>query len=217
MSRRVSSRWRSRGPGVGPSRTRFSQEPTGNDRRTLVARTSRGYSHINGHPWAGQRILVPSQSPCRYRLLFVRRAFTGPWAERRGIESHPGLQKARRPPQNATAVPEELMDILVIDDEVSLRRTLRTALESMGHAVAEAASRDQCASCRGNNSTWPSSTSASAGKPASTCSTNCSGRHPAWPWSSPPPSPVSDRPSRRCGAARSTISPSRSRPISSAS
>jgi NtrC-family two-component system response regulator AlgB len=31
------------------------------------------------------------------------------------------------------------MDILVIDDEASLRRTLRTALESMGHRVAEAA------------------------------------------------------------------------------
>ena len=35
------------------------------------------------------------------------------------------------------------MDILVIDDEVSLRRTLRTTLESMGHTVAEAASSDQ--------------------------------------------------------------------------
>jgi NtrC-family two-component system response regulator AlgB len=35
------------------------------------------------------------------------------------------------------------MDILVIDDETSLRRTLRTALESMGHAVAEAAAGDQ--------------------------------------------------------------------------
>jgi NtrC-family two-component system response regulator AlgB len=31
------------------------------------------------------------------------------------------------------------MDVLVIDDEVSLRRTVRTALESMGHRVAEAA------------------------------------------------------------------------------
>ena len=30
------------------------------------------------------------------------------------------------------------MNLLVIDDEVSLRRTLRTALESMGHRVAEA-------------------------------------------------------------------------------
>jgi NtrC-family two-component system response regulator AlgB len=35
------------------------------------------------------------------------------------------------------------MDILVIDDETTLRRTLRTTLESMGHAVTEAASSDQ--------------------------------------------------------------------------
>jgi NtrC-family two-component system response regulator AlgB len=35
------------------------------------------------------------------------------------------------------------MEILVVDDEVSLRRTLRTTLESMGHAVAEAASGEQ--------------------------------------------------------------------------
>jgi NtrC-family two-component system response regulator AlgB len=33
--------------------------------------------------------------------------------------------------------------LLVIDDEASLRRTLRTALESMGHRVAEAAARAQ--------------------------------------------------------------------------
>ena len=35
------------------------------------------------------------------------------------------------------------MDILLIDDEVSLRRTLRTTLESMGHTAAEASSGDQ--------------------------------------------------------------------------
>ncbi len=35
------------------------------------------------------------------------------------------------------------MDILLIDDETSLRRTLRTTLESMGHAVAEAGSGDE--------------------------------------------------------------------------
>jgi NtrC-family two-component system response regulator AlgB len=34
------------------------------------------------------------------------------------------------------------MDILLIDDEASLRRTVRTVLESMGHAAAEAASGD---------------------------------------------------------------------------
>jgi len=35
------------------------------------------------------------------------------------------------------------VDILLIDDEASLRRTLRTALESTGHAVAEAADGPQ--------------------------------------------------------------------------
>jgi NtrC-family two-component system response regulator AlgB len=35
------------------------------------------------------------------------------------------------------------MELLLIDDEASLRRTLRTALESMRHTVAEAASADQ--------------------------------------------------------------------------
>jgi NtrC-family two-component system response regulator AlgB len=35
------------------------------------------------------------------------------------------------------------MDILLIDDEATLRRTLRTTLESMGHVVAEAASGEQ--------------------------------------------------------------------------
>jgi NtrC-family two-component system response regulator AlgB len=35
------------------------------------------------------------------------------------------------------------MDLLLVDDEVSLRRTLRTTLESMGHTVAEAATSEQ--------------------------------------------------------------------------
>src|SRR2546423_10928074 len=35
------------------------------------------------------------------------------------------------------------VDILLIDDEASLRRTLRTALESTGHAAAEAADGPQ--------------------------------------------------------------------------
>ena len=35
------------------------------------------------------------------------------------------------------------MDLLLIDDEASLRRTLRTALESMGHSVVESASGEQ--------------------------------------------------------------------------
>jgi NtrC-family two-component system response regulator AlgB len=39
------------------------------------------------------------------------------------------------------------MDILLIDDETSLRRTLRTTLESMGHTVAEAAGGDEARQC----------------------------------------------------------------------
>ncbi|MBN9119069.1 MAG: response regulator, partial [Planctomycetes bacterium] len=35
--------------------------------------------------------------------------------------------------------PADPLDLLVIDDEASLRRTLRTALESMNHRVTEAA------------------------------------------------------------------------------
>jgi NtrC-family two-component system response regulator AlgB len=39
--------------------------------------------------------------------------------------------------------PTTPLQLLVIDDEVSLRRTLRTALESFGHRVAEASNRAQ--------------------------------------------------------------------------
>jgi NtrC-family two-component system response regulator AlgB len=42
------------------------------------------------------------------------------------------------------------MNILLIDDEASLRRTLRTALESMGHQVAEAADRARALELLGN-------------------------------------------------------------------
>ena len=38
------------------------------------------------------------------------------------------------------------MRILLIDDEASLRRTLRIALESMEHSVAEASTGDQALS-----------------------------------------------------------------------
>jgi NtrC-family two-component system response regulator AlgB len=41
------------------------------------------------------------------------------------------------------APPPDPHDLLVIDDEASLRRTLRTTLESMGHRVAEAANGAQ--------------------------------------------------------------------------
>ena len=45
--------------------------------------------------------------------------------------------------------PPDPFDLLVIDDEASLRRTLRTALESMGHRVTEAAnSADALAALR---------------------------------------------------------------------
>lgn len=40
-------------------------------------------------------------------------------------------------------LPNDPLNLLVIDDETSLRRTLRTALESMGHRVAEAANLEQ--------------------------------------------------------------------------
>ncbi len=39
------------------------------------------------------------------------------------------------------------MDILLIDDELTLRRTLRTTLESLGHVVAEAASGEEARQC----------------------------------------------------------------------
>ena len=35
------------------------------------------------------------------------------------------------------------MDLLLVDDEISLRRTLRITLESMGHGVAEASNSEQ--------------------------------------------------------------------------
>src|SRR5580698_3144898 len=38
---------------------------------------------------------------------------------------------------------KDSLNLLVIDDEPSLRRTLRTALESMGHVVSEAANVSQ--------------------------------------------------------------------------
>jgi NtrC-family two-component system response regulator AlgB len=43
------------------------------------------------------------------------------------------------------------MNILVIDDDLSLRRTLRTALETMGHRVMEAGSGNQALELAGNS------------------------------------------------------------------
>ena len=67
------------------------------------------------------------------------------------------------------------MNLLVIDDEPSLRRTLRTALESMGHRVAEAATGAQAleAGPARSGSTWRSSTCGSAGRTGWTCCPNC--------------------------------------------
>src|SRR5579883_2765389 len=45
--------------------------------------------------------------------------------------------------QNAITKRVDRMDVLLIDDEASLRRTLRTVLESMGYAVVEAGTGDQ--------------------------------------------------------------------------
>ena len=42
------------------------------------------------------------------------------------------------------------MDLLVIDDDAALRRTLRLTLESMGHAVEEAASGEQAMNLLGH-------------------------------------------------------------------
>ena len=46
--------------------------------------------------------------------------------------------------------PEAGVNILVVDDEISLRRTIRTALESTGHAVSEAGSQAQALQQIGN-------------------------------------------------------------------
>ena len=71
----------------------------------------------------------------------------------------------------STAEPSNL---LVIDDEPSLRRTMRTALESMGHHVAEASSGGrQWRRCAGSGSIWRSSTFGSAPKKAWTFFRSC--------------------------------------------
>src|ERR1700722_5370916 len=54
-----------------------------------------------------------------------------------------GIAECASPPAKCKLRARVRMDILLIDDEASLRRTLRTTLESMGHAVAEAANGEQ--------------------------------------------------------------------------
>ncbi len=111
-------------------------------------------------------------------------------------------------------------NLLVIDDEPSLRRTLRTALESMGHQRRRGGERRAGARrrCGSSGSTSRSSTCGSGGRTGSTCCRSCSrGRPPGCTSSSSPPTPASTRPSRRCGGARSTTCPSRSRRTSSGS
>ncbi len=73
------------------------------------------------------------------------------------------------------------MNILVVDDEVSLRRTIRTALESTGHRVAEAATPGASGPTgrRRRSPTWCCSTCGSAASPGWTCWPHCSARRPA--------------------------------------
>ena len=56
----------------------------------------------------------------------------------------------------------ETMRILIVDDEPNIRKTLRVALEAMGHAVEEASGRPSLRRPAGGRSTWPWSTSGSA-------------------------------------------------------
>ena len=74
------------------------------------------------------------------------------------------------------------MRILIVDDEPNIRKTLRVALEAMGHAVEEAGgSADALKAIERRGSTWRSSTSGSAASRGSTCSeTSCDGRR-GWP------------------------------------
>lgn len=44
------------------------------------------------------------------------------------------------------------MQLQIVDDESSLRRTMRTALESMGHQVSDVATRGQAEEYLGQNS-----------------------------------------------------------------
>ena len=110
------------------------------------------------------------------------------------------------------------MRILIVDDEPNIRRTLRVALEAMGHAVEEAAT-----AADGAGRAVEARRRRGAGRPAARRRV---GPRPAR--AAPGAGPAaggrghhgarhaSTRPSRRCGAGRSTTCPSRSRPPRSA-
>ncbi len=72
---------------------------------------------------------------------------------------------------------------MLIDDEASLRRTLRITLESMGHTVAEAGTgRSGAHRVRVHNaSTWPSSIFAWDANRGSISCPRCCGKRPTWP------------------------------------
>jgi CheY-like chemotaxis protein len=79
------------------------------------------------------------------------------------------------------------MELLLIDDEASLRRTVRITLESMGHQVAEAATTEQALArlrhgCASSASTWSCSISALVGRVDWTCCPSCSAKRPASAW-----------------------------------
>jgi NtrC-family two-component system response regulator AlgB len=65
-------------------------------------------------------------------------ASSGPGSGRSGGKLHAASGKLQSMPLHR----DVRMNLLIIDDETSLRRTMRTALESMGHHVAETASGD---------------------------------------------------------------------------
>ena len=76
------------------------------------------------------------------------------------------------------------MRILIVDDEPNIRRTLRVALEAMGHAVGEAVNGSEALrKVERGRSTSPWSTSGSATSRGSTCSSRCWRSCPGWRWS----------------------------------
>ena len=104
------------------------------------------------------------------------------------------------------------MNILVIDDDASLRRTLRMSLEVLGHRAVEARDGTQALELLGRGrSMWPCWTCAWPRNRGWTCCRGCCGWPPACTWWSSRPTPRSKRPSRPCAAGRSIICPSRSR------
>jgi NtrC-family two-component system response regulator AlgB len=88
------------------------------------------YSHL--------AVRVPDQGESRKRLYCEGVARSPRFGN--GIERLQNCTNQLQPAIRATTMrtTPDLFNLLVIDDEASLRRTLRTALESMGHRVTEA-------------------------------------------------------------------------------